>query len=136
MQHHAGRARVVGRHFNGTPRRRANAHLEGLEYRFLRRESRGESLGARASVALFAGGKESLDETGMALERQSKARDVDEVDANAPRTHYSTVTVLARLRGRSILRPSPFATEYAKSCKGITSTMGENIGSVAGTRNT
>jgi len=136
VQEHAGCAHVVGRHFNRTPRRRANANLEGLEDRLFRRESSGESLGARASVALFGVREESLDETGMALERQAKSRNVHEIDANALRGHYSTVTVLAKLRGRSMLRPSPFATEYAKICNGMMSTMGENIGSVAGTRNT
>ena len=35
--------------------------------------------------------------------------DVNEIDADSGRGHYSTVTVLARLRGRSTLRPSPRA---------------------------
>lgn len=109
VQQHARSADVIGRHFDGTPRRRANADSKCLEHRFFRGKTRRESFGTSLGVSTFALGKESFRETRVAFERQGKTRDVHEINANVPRRHYSTVTVLAKLRGRSMFRPSPRA---------------------------
>jgi hypothetical protein len=45
----------------------------------------------------------------MTLEGEREARYVHDVHPHAKCRHYSTVTVLARLRGRSTLRPRPWA---------------------------
>ena len=136
VEHHTWRTRVIGRHFYGTPRRRAEADPERLQHGLFRGETRREPFGLSAGVSAFAVGEEAFGEPRVAFKSQPKASDVHEIDTNILGRHYSTVTVFAKLRGRSMLRPSPLAMAYAKSCKGTTSTMGENIGSVAGTRST
>ena len=82
---------------------------EGLEDRLLRGKTGRQTLGSIVRVAALTVGEESLGHSGTTLERGAKAGDVDQVDADAFGGHYSTVTVLARLRGRSTLRPSPRA---------------------------
>ncbi len=136
VEHHARRTRVIGRHFYGTPRRRADANPERLQHGLFRGEARREPFGLSVGVTAFAVGEEAFGEPRVTFESQRKSSDVHEVDSDVLCRHYSTVTVFAKLRGRSMLRPSPLAMAYAKSCKGTTSTMGENIGSVAGTRST
>ncbi len=109
VQEHARRTRVVRRHFYGTPRRRADPNTKRLQNGFLRGEARRESFGSRLRVTTFTVSEETLREAGVALQRQGESRDVHDVDADITCRHYSTVTVFAKLRGRSMLRPSPRA---------------------------
>lgn len=109
VEEHTRRTGVVRRHFNGMPRRRADADAKRLQYRFLRSKSRRESFRSRLGIAALAVSEETLRETRMAFQRQRESRDVDEIDTNVSCRHYSTVTVFAKLRGRSMLRPSPRA---------------------------
>ena len=136
MQSHTRLAVRVTTDLNRAPRGGAHAAAQGLEYRLLRGEARRESFGLGVGVGAFGVGEESLRETRVTLERQREAGHVHDVHAHAHGRHYSTVTVLARLRGRSTLRPRLRAMAYAKIWSGTMSTMGVNICSVAGTRNT
>src|SRR5450631_353780 len=52
----------------------------------------------------------------------------------AAESGYSTVTVLARLRGWSTSLPSMSAIWYASNCSGMTLTMGESSSSTRGTQ--
>ncbi len=136
MQDDARGATRCTRYFDRAPGSSPYPHAKRFQHRFLRGEARGQSFGTILRVSALAFGEEAIDDSRVTLQRSRKARDVNEVDANAASRHYSTVTVLARLRGRSTLRPRPRAIVYAKSCSGTTSTMGLKSGSVAGTRNT
>src|ERR1019366_4356891 len=134
VQHHRRRATRRALHFDRLPGHRAGADAQGFHDRLFDGEARGESFGLAAGVALFALGEESIDDSWSAPENDLKSRHVDDVDADTDCGHYSTVTVLARFRGRSTLRPSPRATAEANICKETTPTIGVNIGSVCGTR--
>ncbi len=109
VQHHVRGAGFVAHHLDAAPRRRTDAGTDALQHRLLGREARGQPLRSGAGVATLALGEQPLDETGTALEDPSEARHVHQVHADAEGRHYSTVTVLARLRGRSTFRPRPRA---------------------------
>jgi len=136
VQHDAWRTRVVERDLDRTPRRHPRTDAQSLEDSLFRGEAGGQTFGLGMSVATFTVSEKPLDDPGVTREREAKAIDVNEIDADSGRGHYSTVTVLARLRGRSTLRPSPRAIVYAKICNGTTSTIGVKSGSVAGTLST
>lgn len=136
VQRQGWRPTLVATHLDRVPRCRTHATAQGLQDGLLGGEAGGESFGPTTRVTTLLEGEEPGRECGTALQGQRESSDVDDVNPHPDSRHYSTVTVLARLRGRSTLRPSPRAIEYASICKGTTSIMGLNIGSVAGTRNT
>src|SRR5580658_7454397 len=111
VQQHARRPGVVEGHLDRTPGSRPHPDAKGLHHCLFGGKAGSEALGPSARVALLLLREETIRDTRMSLEREPKSRDVNDVDADAHRRHYSTVTVLARLRGRSTFLPSPRAME-------------------------
>ena len=109
VQHEEGR--VAGGAGAGGPahldvgqREGADAGAERLHDRLLGCEARRQALGhvGRAGgVGLLGLGEAARREARTAVEQPAEARHVDRVDADADDGAHSTVTVLARLRGRS-----------------------------------
>ena len=91
-------------HLNVVQSRRAESNTEGLPGGFFGREASGEALGSLRALGLLTLAKKPRNEPRATLQDNSEALHVYEVEADADRSH-STVTVLARLRGRSTLRP-------------------------------
>lgn len=91
----------------------AKPNTECLHRGLLGGEASGESLNGTTStknVAPLGTGKETLEQSGASKDYFAKPIDVNGIDANAGRAfavgvRHSTVTVLARLRGRSTSKP-------------------------------
>ena len=110
--------------------------LEGLHDRLLGGEARGQSLGLAPGVALLAFGEEPIDDSRPTSEDDLEARDVDDVDADADvattRPSRSWRDCAVGRRFDRVRAPRRRRTV----CRAMTSTIGVNIGSVAGTRST
>ena len=96
--------------------------------------------GVRRGVAL--GGQVPLERVQRAAQRLGQLarrvvlRWVSHPPSVAPAAGYSTVTLLARLRGLSTSLPSVTAAWYARICSGTESRIGSSSGSFLGTRMT
>src|SRR5579862_592467 len=113
------------------PREGPDAATECLHGRLLGGEARGEALNVSGRLGALPVGEQARGDRRVSPERGAEARDVDGVDPHAGDQGHSTVTVLARLRGRSTSLPSLRASEYASSWSGTTSTTGARTGSGA-----
>lgn len=109
VQHDARSTRRIERDFDRAPGGDARANAQRFQHRFLGGKARGQTLGLGVGVSSFSVGEESIEDARTALYDEAKTININNVDADPGRDHYSTVTVLARLRGRSTLRPSPRA---------------------------
>src|ERR1019366_3179219 len=163
VQDQRRRLEAVPNHFHLVKAERAEADAEGLHGGLLGgkagRKPRDGVVGG-PGVAALAFREQPVDEVRPTGQHQAEPIAVHGVDAHAhepPRCHrrghkplcrrlgecghrrgtavdrHSTVTTLARLRGRSTSWPWRRASEKANSCRGTTSTIGANRYSVSGT---